>query len=159
MTISISDRFWSKVDKTENCWLWRGAKYRGGYGAFRIDSNIQTTAHRVAYILTYGELPKNLIVCHSCDNRLCVNPSHLFIGTQQDNIDDMFRKGRQAKKELLGHKQVGELNHAAKLTEAIVLEIRELFKLGFSQADIGRKTGVSRLNIWNIVHHKSWTHI
>lgn len=159
MSISISDRFWNKVSKNSECWLWGAAKYSNGYGAFRIGKK-QTTAHRVAYILSYGEIPESLVVCHSCDNRLCVNPAHLFIGTQQDNIDDMVGKGRQATGNKLQHKsQVGSLNNGAKLTESLVLEIRKLFGEGMSQAKISKKLRISRLNIWNIVHRKSWTHI
>jgi hypothetical protein len=154
-------RFWSKyrVDKS-GCWIWTASTCcNGNYGAIRLPNKVQVGAHVFSYMMHIGNIPDGLQVCHKCDNGLCVNPDHLFLGTQQDNVDDMIAKGRQARGERLNHRcQIGDRNHASKLSESAVRKIKKLL-LTCSQAEVSRLTGVSRANIWNIAHGKSWVHI
>lgn len=103
MSAAVEERFWAKVDKSGDCWVWtaavvgsRNPKYKriGGYGAFGVGGKVRR-AHRVSWELANGPIPDGALVCHSCDNRSCVRPSHLFIGDQSDNVHDMDAKGRR----------------------------------------------------------------
>ena len=87
------DRFWAKVDKSGDCWMWTASKHQKGYGQVRIEGKLYR-AHRLSYEWTYGSFDKKLCVCHKCDNPSCVKPEHLFLGTVTDNMRDMCVKGR-----------------------------------------------------------------
>lgn len=87
-------RFFDKVQKTETCWIWTAAiRGKSGYGCLKYRNKI-IDAHRVSWMIHYGEIPKGLCVCHHCDNRKCVNPNHLFLGSHKDNMQDCSLKGR-----------------------------------------------------------------
>ncbi len=167
-------RFWAKVDKSGDCWLWTASVRGSGYANFYFRGRC-VNAHRVAWILTHGEVPDGLQVLHDCpggDNPLCVNPTHLYLGTIRDNVNDMYAKGRswydthpEEARAVLSvrrpQKQVrGEEVGTAKLTREQVLEIRRLFAAGgWTKADLGRAFGVSRMQIYSIVSGKKWRHL
>ena len=93
----VLERFWPKVRKTDECWEWiAGTRGKTGYGSFKIDGEVIDT-HRVSWMIHFGPIPEDKFVLHKCDNRKCVRPDHLFLGTQLDNVRDMISKGRQHK--------------------------------------------------------------
>lgn len=141
-------RFWSKVDvgEADECWEWLASKSRGGYGQFAIHSK-PWLAHRVAWFLTFGPIPKGLCVCHHCDNPGCANPYHLFLGTHAENIADSVRKGRMHR---------GEASGCGKLTEEDVHEIRAMLEEGYTQQEIADKFGVTNQSISSIKTGKKW---
>ena len=150
------DRFWSKVRKGEGCWEFVGKSGKvkgsslvrgGGYAPFWFGGKV-TPAHRVSWILDHGEIPKGMYVCHHCDNPRCVRPDHLFLGTQGDNMRDMYRKGRVARLRGAEHKM-------AKLPEEQVYEIREASKWG-DVSQQARKFGVKPCTIYNIRARRTW---
>lgn len=150
------EKFWGRVDQTANCWIWTGPKTKDGYGhaSFRWEQR----AHRVAWIVTYGLIPENTLVCHHCDNRLCVNPDHLFLGQPADNSADMVLKGRAAyangRKPKV--KVVGEQHGLSKLTEDAVRFIR---KRELSSRRLAKMFGVHQGTIDAVLAGKTWTHV
>lgn len=92
MRLSAEERFWAKVTKTAGCWLWTGCVVRR-YGQFGVSPGVSARAHRFSYELAYGPIPEGMFVCHKCDTPLCVNPTHLFLGTNSDNQLDAVQKG------------------------------------------------------------------
>ena len=134
------------------CLEWTGGTTRYGYGRIRIGQRLYL-AHRVAFIRAYGLIPEGQYVCHQCDNPACCNPEHLFLGTQFDNMADMYRKGREPNK-------LGQKNPAAKLTDDDVRQIRKMYAAGgVSYSALGRKFGVSTVMIGLIVRREKWQHI
>jgi hypothetical protein len=157
-------RFWDRLETVGDCWLWTGAKGPTGYGHINVRHKT-AYAHRYAYELAYGPIPDGKMVCHSCDNRLCCRPDHLFVGTPADNSADMVAKGRSTTGQntrmyLHPEQEQGELNPMAKLTAEQVLEIRALYAQGgTSCAKLARRFGVCAQTINNIVRRVGWSHI
>lgn len=142
------DLFWSNVDKrgADECWPYR--HLHKGYGHLQLPSG-NLRAHRVAFFLEYGD-PSHYLVCHSCDNKSCCNPNHLFLGTQKDNMRDAKRKGRNAR---------GERHSKAKLTQKEVDLIRAIYKKGargYGTPNLAKRFGVSTHSIYAIVNNWHW---
>lgn len=156
MNVSEKDkqRFWEKVDVRgpDECWEWSGSRKRRGYGQFHLGDRIQA-AHRVSARIA-GMGIKNLCVCHRCDNPPCVNPRHLFVGTNADNVRDRNKKGRTRTGRVRGEK-----HGAAKLTREQVLEIRRCLENGENQTRLARRFGVARVTIYFIKNRETWSHI
>ena len=154
---STIGQFWSHVDRRSRneCWLWTGVEALPNdcgfiYGRFSVyadQRSVNYRAHRFAWMLANGEIPKGLCVLHECDVPLCVNPNHLFIGTVLDNNRDAMRKGRVTR---------GEDVNTAKLTED---KVREIFHSNESDSVLGRRHGVHPTSIAKIRNGKSWKHL
>lgn len=153
----VEERFWENVDKSGACWLWLAALDVHGYGRFRFKKQ-SVKAHRVAWELAQGPIPAGLSVLHNCpggDNRRCVNPAHMFLGTQADNMRDMRAKGRQG----IPNPVHGETHHNAKLDADTVRQIRLALAGGEGHKRIGTRFGVSERTIFNIAHGRIWKHV
>jgi hypothetical protein len=147
--VPTEQRFWNYVEKTETCWLWTGLKGSEGYGNLRHKGRMEK-AHRVAWMLTRGPIPAGMLVCHHCDNPSCVNPDHLFTGTNADNAADKARKHRA---------QHGEAVHTSKLDEQKVRQIRALYEQGQGPREIAKRFEVNRRTIHRIVSGQIWRHV
>lgn len=150
-----AERFWKRVQHGPSCWLWSGAVGNHGYGVFSVGHQYYT-AHRFSYELAHGPIPEGMFVCHTCDNRRCVNPDHLFLGTPADNIHDMYSKGRQK----IGVKARGEQHWHTTLTEEQVQAIRsEYGKGGVILRTLAERYDVSLQTIHRIVKRQVWKHL
>jgi hypothetical protein len=151
-TLDIDARrasFMKKVDIQDNgCWRWNGSTIHSGYGQASVLGH-RTTAHRGAYLLFVGHITDGMVVCHSCDNRWCVNPSHMWIGTQADNIEDMRRKGRS-------NQVKGERHASAKLAPHQVMSIRTDHR---DVAVVASDYGIAKCTVRNIQALRKWRHI
>jgi hypothetical protein len=150
-TKTTEQRFLEKVSKSLGCWTWLGSKYYNGYGQFYEGPN-KIVAHRYSYKLKHGSVPDDLLVCHTCDNRECVNPEHLFLGTHKENFEDMDRKGRRVSADTSGIK-----NGRAKLSEDQVLEIRNRYcSENISAIQLGKEYGIGESQTLRIINNESW---
>lgn len=139
----LQNRFWQKVDKTANCWVWIGGRTSWGYGSIAIRHGYMKNTHRVSWEIHYGSIPKGMCVLHSCDNPPCVRPDHLFLGTLKDNSQDMLKKGR----------------HLVKLTKDEMEKIRTRYAAeNLSQETLAEKYNVGQSTISRIIRQEYPSH-
>lgn len=156
MTITEKDKkrfvdHFNQSTKQDDCLIWPLAPQSNGYGHHWMRSGSRG-AHRVSYEIFNGPIPSGLVVCHSCDNRSCVNPEHLWVGTQQQNLNDMKSKNRDMR--------VGSKNGRSKLNEVHVKNIKSLLKTNtVSQKELANKYKVSTSVICDIANNNSWRHV
>jgi hypothetical protein len=175
----IVDKFWSKVDrKSSGCWEWKGVFYQGRrYGRFLVRKGVEYRAHRFSYLLAHGDIPKDLFICHSCDNPCCVNPEHLWAGTHLENEQDKTEKGRRPPPPSVTHPEClargtrngaytkphrvrkGEQNGTSKLTEWEVRFIRYWYVQGYSNEKLRGVFKVSKATIDRICNGSAWKHV
>ena len=163
---SLVERFHKYVRKTDGCWEWTGSKLKG-YGRLYHNGRLVAT-HRLSWTIHYGPVPDAIYVCHKCDNRGCVRPSHLFLGTHSDNIRDSVRKGRhgsQRNPHLLDALQPhpeqrarGERSGRHKLTNRAVHEIRALAGT-LPIRLIAERYAIDRTHAYKIIRRELWTHL
>jgi len=151
------DRFWSLADQSGDCWTWSGTRRKDGYGLFWAGGR-QVRAHRHAYELANGPIAPNLSVLHSCDNRPCVRPDHLRVGTQRDNMADLTERGHRFSP-FRGQVQIGSRNRYARLTEADIPAIRARLAKGERHDDIAADYRVHRATISQVARGFTWTHV
>lgn len=144
MSKSLANRFWKKVEITNlvDCWHWTASTNSLGYGRIKVNRKNQY-ATRIAWMLTYGDIPENQCVCHKCDNPICVNPNHLFLGTKHENLIDMVRKGR-----------AGRI-----LTKEQVLSMRSLHSDGISCKALSYQFNTEISHIYRIIKKERWKYI
>ena len=151
------ERFLSKfiVGAEQDCWPWKASLDPHGYGQFRFSCKKHGRAHRASYLHFKGEIPPGMCVCHTCDNRACVNPAHLFLGTSQENTADRVRKGRSGGGVTAETAARGENNWNYKLTDAKIEEIRTFVgDTGLSQYATAKHFSVSQGTVCKILGRK-----
>jgi hypothetical protein len=154
--VPLAERLWSRYEVGANgCWNWTGTISTTGYGQIGAGGRSAGLLHtnRAAWLVTHGEIPDGLFVCHSCDNRRCINPAHLFLGTHADNMRDMREKGRGAKGDRLPH---------TKLTDEQVRDIRDRYVLKYgppkrggrrsNAQELAAEFGISQVYVSQLVH-------
>lgn len=164
---SVLARFWSKVDKSGDCWVWTAARMPSPmeYGVFGIRAGMVKRAHRFSWELSNGDIPVDLCVLHRCDNPPCVNPDHLFLGTRVENIADMVAKGRNAKGDKHRSRKYperllrGEDSPSARLSEMDVKSIRARVAAGESQYSVAAAFGIKQPYVSLVVNRKRWKHV
>lgn len=177
---TLEQRFWRKVEKRgeDDCWEWIGAAIKESRrhivpfrrGVFHIGyengKQVKEYAYRTSWRLHHGDIPEGLMVCHKCDNGICVNPKHLFLGTALENNHDMIAKGRaKFQRYPVNHpirekfEPRGERSHHHKLTNNDVFQIRHMKENGASLSEIAQEFEVNQSTISLIVNRKRWTHI
>jgi hypothetical protein len=148
MDATVIERFFSKVNKTDECWLWTATINNRGYGQFRIDRKTRL-AHKISWLIAGNTIPDDKpLLRHKCRNRNCVRPEHLEVGTVAENMADRLRDGTDAR---------GEKSVLSKLTAEKVLQIRS--RATETQTELAREFGVARTTINNIINRYNWKHI
>lgn len=135
------------------CWIWNHAKNQFGYAIFTLQNRIICVGHRYVWQLCNGPIPYGLIICHHCDTPSCVNPDHLCLGTQKDNIRDMIQKGR------MGWRPKGEQQHSSIFTKTQIREMRRMHSKGLKIVEIWPKFGGSYQSVRRAIRGISWAHI
>jgi Predicted transcriptional regulator len=149
-----SEQFLTYVEENENgCWIVKREPDINGYCHITIEGD-RYYAHRLAWLVFVGEIPRGLFVCHKCDVRNCANWNHLFLGTFADNMNDMWVKGRG-----VSNYAVGSKHPTAKVTESDVEKIRQLYKRGMFQVKIAKMFGISQARVSLIVRGEAWRHV
>jgi hypothetical protein len=148
------DRFFTKVNKTDTCWNWTAACKHNGYGQFMLHEGINRRAHRISWMIHNGSIKDDLMVLHKCDNRKCVNPEHLFLGTAKDNTTDMMNKNRYWKNP--GYK--AENNVTSKLTWKNVEYIRSVYvkRKSPTLTELALQFNVKPSTVQRIIVNKNW---
>jgi hypothetical protein len=150
-----AERFWSRVRKGDGCWDWTGMIGDVGYGQMSVNGRQERT-HRLSWLLAHGAMPpRGVYVLHRCDNRRCVRPDHLFLGTHRENIADMIAKGRGSKPP----RHVGDSHPQAKITAAIASDLRRRVAAGEKQAALAREVGISKSAMCAIVKRHIWREV
>jgi len=139
------------VDPGSGCWIWQASFMRTGYGQFNARNGRIVTAHRFSFELHKGAIPDGLFVCHTCDNRACVNPDHLWLGTCAENLADMRSKGRAVIPD-----RKGEANGQSKITEDDALFIKSSSD---SLSVLSKRFGITKTSVSNIKNGKTWRHL
>ncbi len=156
----VEDRFWAKVIKRgpDECWDWTGCTDKHGYGYLNVGNRRTERAYRISYELHRGPIPFGLSVCHRCDHPNCVNPAHLFVGTQQDNMGDMIAKGRNSPPPRNDVR--GEKHGQATFTDREVIALREEFAhKHMSVSAFAELHGTPKVTMWRILRRKNYTHV
>jgi hypothetical protein len=147
---SVEERFWAKVHKNSGCWEWTAALSTGGYGRLGVNGQ-SLAAHRLAWQFTIGPVPEGLCVLHRCDNRRCVRPGHLYLGTYRDNARDREMRGRS-------HDRSGMHNGRARFTEDQVREIRRLAET-MPQYEVANRFDTTQARVSEMVRRTTWAHV
>lgn len=170
--MTLESRFWSKVDKKgpkqphmrTRCWIWKGSFSGWGYGRIAINRSSSRAAHRVAWEIQRGPIPKRLQVLHHCDVPACQRGTHFFVGSHQDNMRDRNIKGRMAhgkRSDKIRAKYLrGEKVAVSKLTSSQVVKIRAEYKPGsVTQQQLADQLGITQSSVWNALYGATWAHI
>lgn len=154
----LKKSFEKHVIRKEGCWDWKGPISKGGYPVMSCRRQIGSDrGHKASWIIHFGEIPERMHICHKCDNPVCTNPDHLWIGTHKENNDDKIAKGRSRYKQPPIKK--GSENASAVLNERKVKEIKGLLNEGHSSYGIGKEFGVSKTTILRIKNGINWSHV
>lgn len=146
-----------RFGRTDECWPWVGPRDPDGYGEVKVNPWRGWRAHRAMYTWTFGEIPDGLLVCHTCDNPPCCNPSHLFLGTPLDNVLDMVRKGRQRTGDTPELQKGRVIAHEKRrIPQEVCDRVREVYlNTGMTQAQVGAMFGISQQAVSLIVREES----
>lgn len=155
LTLEEQEFFWTRVQETDDCWLWVGNINDTGYGRLEIRNQLYR-ANRISYRLAYGPFDWTLQVLHKCDNPVCVRPDHLFLGTDEDNQKDAVSKGRHMFQNYSHHRRRGVEQHLARINDDIVRKIR---KDPDPQRRVAEKYGIHQAQVWRIKNRKAWAHV